>query len=219
MRIMVLKNTWMFMLAAALCAPVACQASMQAGGSGGEPETPPPPPPPPPPAPAPATTADAAPPATTAAPPAEAPKKSNATVDSKTGSVSIPGNIVFDTNSDKLKAGAGSEVVLDQLKLFLDENPQVTKLRIEGHTDNVGADAANLDLSGRRALTIKKWLIDKGIKPERTLAVGFGESKPIADNGTDAGKAQNRRTEFKIAELNGKKYLGMDPLGGGKEFK
>jgi len=215
---MVLKNTWMFMLAAALCAPVACQASMQAGGGAGEPETPPPPPPPPPPAPAPAATADAAPPATTAAPPAEAPKKSNATVDSK-GNVSIPGNIVFDTNSDKLKAGAGSEVVLEQLKLFLDENPQVTKLRVEGHTDNVGADAANLDLSGRRALTIKKWLIDKGVKQERLVSVGFGEGKPIADNSTDAGRAQNRRTEFKIAELNGKKYLGMDPLGGGKEFK
>lgn len=217
---MVLKNTWMFMLAAALCAPVACQASMQAGGGSGEPETPPPPPPPPPPPAAPAATTDAAPPpTTTAAPPAEAPKKSNATVDNKTGSVSIPGNIVFDTNSDKLKAGAGSEVVLDQLKLFLDENPQVTKLRVEGHTDNVGADAANLDLSGRRSLTIKKWLIDKGIKQERLVSVGFGEGKPIADNGTDAGRAQNRRTEFKIAELNGKKYLGMDPLGGGKEFK
>jgi OOP family OmpA-OmpF porin len=215
---MVLKNMLMFTLAAALCAPLACQASFQAGGSGNEPETPPPPPPPPPPAPTATETADAA-PAPTATQPTEPPKKSNASVDSKTGSVSIPGNIVFDHNSDKLKEGAGSEVVLDQLKLFLDENPQVTKLRIEGHTDNVGADAANMDLSGRRALTIKKWLLDKGIKVERLISVGFGESKPIADNSTDAGKAQNRRTEFKIAELNGKKYLGMDPMGGGKEFK
>jgi OOP family OmpA-OmpF porin len=211
---MVLKNALMFTLATALCGPLAlgCQASFQAGGN--DPATPPPPPPPPPP---PAQTEPA--PAEPAQPaePAATPKKSTATV--KGDSVSIPGNIVFDHNSDKLKQGAGSEVVLDQLKLFLDENPQVTKLRIEGHTDNVGTDAANLDLSGRRALTIKKWLLDKGVKPERLLAVGFGESKPIADNSTDAGKAQNRRTEFKIAELNSKAYLGMDPVGGGKEFK
>ena len=48
--------------------------------------------------------------------------------------------------------------------------------------------------------------------------MGFGPDKPIADNKTEDGKAQNRRTEFKIAELKGKKYLGMDPSGGGKVF-
>ena len=59
-----------------------------------------------------------------------------------------------------------------------------------------------------------------GIKKERLIAVGFGETRPVADNGTEEGKAQNRRTEFKIAELNGKKYLGMPPEGppGGKVY-
>jgi len=167
----------------------------------------------PPPAATPAPTPTPAP----TAEPAPAPKKSNATV--KGDSVSIPGNIVFDSKKATLKEGAGSEVVLEQLKLFLDENPQVTKLRVEGHTDNVGQPGDNEKLSGERALTIKKWLIDKGIAKERLIAVGFGEKKPIADNSKEEGKAQNRRTEFRIAELKGKAYLGMDPTGGGKVFE
>ena len=126
---------------------------------------------------------------------------------------------MFDTGKATLKAGSGSDVVLGQLKQFLDQNPQITKLRVEGHTDNVGQPAANMELSGQRALTIKTWLVSHGIKADRVLAVGFGETKPIADNSTEAGRAQNRRTEFKIAELGGKKYLGMDPTGGGKVFQ
>lgn len=171
-------------------------------------QTPAPTPPPP----APAT----AQPAPTTPAPAETPKKSTAVV--KGDSINIPGNIVFDNKKATLKEGAGSEVVLEQLKQFLDENPQVTKLRVEGHTDNVGQPGDNEKLSGERALTIKKWLVDKGIPKERVIAVGFGEKKPIADNTKEEGRAQNRRTEFKIAELNGKKYLGMDPTGGGKVF-
>ncbi len=178
----------------------------------GNPNTPPPAATPPPPA-----TTEPAPVATETPAPTPAPA-SNVTV--KGDSVNIPGNIVFDSGKATLKEGAGSEVVLEQLKQFLDTNPQVTLLRVEGHTDNVGQDAANLSLSGERALTIKKWLVDKGIKKERLIAVGFGETRPVADNGTDAGRAQNRRTEFKIAELKGKKYLGMDPAGppGGKVY-
>ena len=94
----------------------------------------------------------------------------------------------------------------------------MTKLRVEGHTDNVGQPGDNEKLSGERALTIKKWLVDKGIPKERLIAVGFGEKKPIADNSKEEGRAQNRRTEFRIAELKGKPYLGMDPTAGAKVF-
>jgi OOP family OmpA-OmpF porin len=100
----------------------------------------------------------------------------------------------------------------------LDENPKVTKLRIEGHTDNVGDAQTNVELSGQRALTVKRWLVDKGIPKERLIAVGFGMSRPIADNASEEGRAQNRRTEFKIAELHGKRYMNRDPTGGGKVF-
>jgi OOP family OmpA-OmpF porin len=195
-------------LGAALAAPALTGCVVHTGKAA---EDPPPPPPPPPPG-----TAAPAPTATEPAPAPAPSGKSTAVV--KGDSVSIPGNIVFDTGKATLKQGAGSEVVLDQLKLFLDQNKQVTKLRIEGHTDNVGNDADNQTLSGQRALTIKKYLVDKGIARERLIAAGFGETKPIADNSTEEGKAQNRRTEFKIAELNGKAYLGQDPSGGGKVF-
>ena len=208
---MIHKHALILTLGAALAAPVIGGCTIKASGqakAGGEEEPAPPPPPPPPPA---------------AEQPAEQPKeapkpKSAAKVDAK-GKISIPGNIVFDTGKATLKQGAGSEVVLEQLKAYLDENPRVTKVRVEGHTDNVGKPEDNVTLSGNRALTIKNWLIGQGVKKERILAVGFGETKPIADNSTDAGKAQNRRTEFHIGELDGKAYLGMDPTRGGKVFE
>jgi len=137
----------------------------------------------------------------------------------KGDSVQIPGQIEFDTGKATFKAGGGSDAVVDQLKIFLDQNPKVTKLRIEGHTDNVGTPDANLTLSGQRALTVKNAAIAKGVKKERLIAVGFGQNKPIGDNTTDEGKAKNRRTEFRIAEIGGKKYLGLDPTGGGKVFE
>ena len=203
----------------------ACQASFHAG-SGNNPQTaPPPPPPPPPPAATPAPAATTAAPAkadsSTTAPaadPSAKPKDSGgATV--KRGRVEVPGNIVFDTGKATLKEGSGSEAVLLQLKEFLDKNPQVTKLRVEGHTDNEGELAANEELSGQRSLTIKTWLVSKGIKAERLVATGFGESRPVADNSTEEGRSQNRRTEFHIAEMYGKRYLGKDPTGGGKVFE
>ena len=80
---------------------------------------------------------------------------------------------------------------------------------------------AGLVLAG---IGVVLWLGSKigeaeGIKAERLLAVGFGQNKPVADNTTEEGKAKNRRTEFRVAELGGKKYLGLDPTGGGKVFE
>ena len=177
--------------------------------AGGEAESAPPPPPATTPAPAPAPTAETP-------PPAETPKETTATLSG--GEVKIPGNIVFDTGKASLKEGAGSEKVLEQLKIFLDQNPQVTKLRVEGHTDNVGKPEDNVQLSGQRALTIKRWLVDHGVKKDRLIAAGFGETQPIANNATEEGRAQNRRTSFKLAQLSGKPYLGRPEDGGGKVF-
>jgi OOP family OmpA-OmpF porin len=67
-----------------------------------------------------------------------------------------------------------------------------------GHTDSVGDDAKNLTLSQNRANSVMSALIKRGVDPTRMEAVGFGETKPIASNSTAAGKAENRRTEFKV---------------------
>jgi OOP family OmpA-OmpF porin len=131
----------------------------------------------------------------------------------------LPGNIVFATGQTILSPTPENQAVLAQLKQFLIDNPKVTTLRIEGYTDNVGQPESNLKLSGERALAIKKWLVYNGISEERVIAVGFGQDKPVADNSTAEGRAQNRRTEFKIAAVNGRPYRGVAINGGGTEFK
>jgi OmpA-OmpF porin, OOP family len=140
------------------------------------------------------------------------------TVQLRGGKLNMPGNLVFDTGVATLSTDPANEAVLEQLRLFLTENPKVTELRIEGHTDNVGDATSNMELSGNRALTVRNWLIGKGIAAERLLAVGFGDARPVADNATEEGRAQNRRTEFKLAGWEGKKYMGKDPTAGGKVF-
>ncbi len=200
-------------LATPLLSGCAASASFKSGGE--EAKAPPPPPPPPPPAaaepvPAPAAAATPTPAPTPAADP-------NAKPVLKKDRLEIPGQIVFESGSAVLKPE--SDAALTQLTTYLNETPRVTKLRIEGHTDNVGSPESNETLSGQRALAIKAALIAKGIKKERLLSVGFGQAKPVADNTTEDGKAKNRRTEFHVAELGGKKYLGLDPTGGGKVFE
>ncbi len=71
-------------------------------------------------------------------------------------------------------------------------------LKLAGHTDNVGSDAANMKLSKDRAESVKRYLVNQGSNPSRIEAVGYGESQPIATNSTDAGRQKNRRVEFTI---------------------
>lgn len=131
----------------------------------------------------------------------------------------LPGNVVFQSGQSILSPTPENETVLQQLKTFLDDNPKVSHVRIEGYTDNVGQPEANLRLSGERALAIKNWLVARGVATERLVAVGFGAERPIADNSTAEGRAQNRRTEFKIAAVNGNPYRGVPLDGGGTEFR
>ena len=101
----------------------------------------------------------------------------------------------FASNSDRLLSGA--EQVLDDAIEWLDRNPHL-KVEIAGHTDSDGPAAANLGLSERRAYTVRDYLINGGIGASRLTARGYGESEPVADNGTTEGKAENRRVELKI---------------------
>ena len=90
--------------------------------------------------------------------------------------------------------------LLNQVAAVLNDFPKM-KVSIEGHTDNVGGEPVNLRLSQRRAEAVRDYLVAKGISPSRLEAVGFGPRKPIATNKTVRGKAQNRRTEFRIVAL------------------
>jgi outer membrane protein OmpA-like peptidoglycan-associated protein len=104
--------------------------------------------------------------------------------------------IEFATDSDRLLPR--SLPILEEVRAVLAANPQLGRIRIEGHTDSQGGDAHNLDLSRRRAETVKRWLVDHGIGEARLTAEGFGETRAIADNATPAGRQQNRRVEFHI---------------------
>ncbi|MFN7133551.1 MAG: OmpA family protein, partial [Myxococcales bacterium] len=96
--------------------------------------------------------------------------------------------------------GAKSFEILDQVVQVLRDYPGIRKLRVEGHTDSVGNDAANMKLSQGRADAVRNYLVKEGIDPSRIEAVGYGETRPIASNATASGRAQNRRTEFNIVE-------------------
>ncbi|HEV7333201.1 MAG TPA: OmpA family protein [Flavisolibacter sp.] len=106
-------------------------------------------------------------------------------------------NLFFETA--KYDIQPESEVELDKVVQFLQDNPTV-RIQLEGHTDNVGSEADNQKLSTARAYSTVNYLVRKGIKGTRLVAKGFGASKPIADNKTEEGRAQNRRTELRILE-------------------
>ena len=93
-----------------------------------------------------------------------------------------------------------SEAVLAQVKETLVEHPEIVKVEIGGHTDNGGKEDYNVKVSKARAEAVKKWLVDHGIAESRLVPVGHGPKKPIADNKTKEGRAQNKRIDFTIVE-------------------
>jgi outer membrane protein OmpA-like peptidoglycan-associated protein/tetratricopeptide (TPR) repeat protein len=111
------------------------------------------------------------------------------------GAAVILKNIFFDSNSDLLKKE--SEIELDKFVSLLNENPNL-KIQVNGHTDNVGKKIDNQKLSLNRANAVVKYFVSKGIKAIRLTAVGFGDTKPIADNHSEQGKNNNRRTEINV---------------------
>lgn len=104
-------------------------------------------------------------------------------------------NIFFDTKEWKLKPESISE--LDRVVMLLNENPKLT-IQLGGHTDNVGKDADNLVLSINRARAVVGYLLNKGTGTRRLTYKGYGATKPIAGNDTEAGKSLNRRTELNV---------------------
>jgi outer membrane protein OmpA-like peptidoglycan-associated protein len=111
------------------------------------------------------------------------------------GIVLTLGDVLFTSGMADLKPGAASN--LDRLVTFLNQNPD-RKVEIEGHTDNVGGDDYNQGLSQRRADAVRSFLLQQGISPERIVASGKGEQRPVADNESEGGRQQNRRVEVII---------------------
>ncbi|MES2643634.1 MAG: OmpA family protein [Myxococcota bacterium] len=105
--------------------------------------------------------------------------------------------ITFETNKAAIRT-TSQGTLLDALDV-LDDYPDV-RLEVQGHTDNVGNDQFNLELSQARADAVIAWFITNGIDPSRLRAVGYGETVPLADNNSDAGRAENRRVEFRLLE-------------------
>lgn len=131
-------------------------------------------------------------------------------------------NIYFDYDKSDIRSDAALE--LNKLVQLLEDNPEI-KIELSSHTDSVASDSYNLELSQRRAESTVAYLIRKGIAPERLVAKGYGESKPIARNtnpdGTDnpVGRQRNRRTEFKILEIGPMPKKSDDEFDEDKYFK
>ncbi|MDC0668679.1 OmpA family protein [Nannocystis radixulma] len=132
--------------------------------------------------------------------------------------------INFETRSDKIKKG--SEKTLDRAVAVLKEFPSL-KIEIQGHTDDVGGRDFNLDLSQRRADSVKNYLVEKGVDASRIKTTGFGPDKPIDPAKTSKARAKNRRIEFKVLidrpegaassdDSDAPTDAGTPPAGGGK---
>jgi len=113
----------------------------------------------------------------------------------KSGRSAVLNNLFFDSNQATLKPRSRTE--LDRLVEFLRQNPTL-RVEVAGHTDNVGTPAANLSLSQRRAQAVLAYLSAHSVPAARLRAHGYGETKPVAANDTEAHRAQNRRIELRI---------------------
>jgi len=114
------------------------------------------------------------------------------------GSEVVLKNIFYQTNAFTLEGRSTTE--LEKLALFLAKNPNMV-IEIQGHTDNVGSKNYNRELSQNRAKTVYEALLQLGVQAKQLVYQGYGDSQAVADNNTEAGRATNRRTQFKVLKL------------------
>lgn len=114
------------------------------------------------------------------------------------GEIKILDQVKFKTGSSEIQPGRDSEDVLQAVATLLREHSEIAKLRIEGHTDDVGSAAANKKLSANRAAAVVSWLVAHGIDGKRLTSAGFGSERPLDSNETEGGRRTNRRVEFHV---------------------
>ncbi|MEO9337008.1 OmpA family protein [Mesorhizobium sp. SB112] len=112
--------------------------------------------------------------------------------------LNMPSNITFGTDQDQVSSGFYQ--TLNSVALVVKKFNR-TLVDVYGHTDSTGSESYNFDLSQRRALSVANYLNSQGIDPRRFAVTGFGPSRPVASNATEAGKAQNRRVEIQLSPL------------------
>ena len=119
------------------------------------------------------------------------------------------------TKTNKAIIQPRSFPLLNAVANIIRNHPELPKVTVEGHTDDRGNDAYNQDLSQRRAESVRRYLIGKGIPGDRLDAKGYGESRPIMPNDTNEHRSANRRVEFKIGDIasanTGPTHDTMDP--------
>ncbi|MDP2307961.1 MAG: OmpA family protein [Pseudomonadota bacterium] len=112
--------------------------------------------------------------------------------------IEILDKVYFEFDGDKIDPRSGA--LLDEVANTLRNHPEVLLVEVGGHTDSKGNDKYNVDLSQRRVNSVRSYLVGKGVPEGRLVAKGYGETKPIANNKTAAGRAENRRVEFNILQ-------------------
>jgi len=124
------------------------------------------------------------------------PKQSLVTVGAK--EITIKQQVQFALDQDVILPE--STPLLTEIADVLIKNPRIKQVEVQGHTDNTGTPEHNQDLSDRRAGSVRNWLIQHGVSPDRLVAKGYGQTKPLVPNVTTANKAKNRRVQFIILE-------------------
>lgn len=128
--------------------------------------------------------------------------------------LTLPDQIEFETDEARIKQTPRTLASLEQLADIMKKNPKITKLRIEGHTDNRGKAKHNDKLSKARADAVMQWLTQHDVDAKRMTTAGFGSKKPLVPNDSEARRQQNRRTEYYIDEVEGKKVDPNEKVAG-----
>jgi len=134
-------------------------------------------------------------------------------VELKEDKIEIHEKIQFEYNSANILEVSHS--LLNEVADVIKKTPRIKKIQVEGHASSDGSDDYNLRLSDKRAKAVRTYLIAQGVAKEKLVAKGYGETKPIADNATEAGREKNRRVEFNIIEQDViQKKVQIDPKTG-----